>query len=77
MNNNFFIEGCKNVKIDLSQNKMKALRLSKIEKATIEVKDCVSGVEIMSSKGVELRVLGWCPSINIDSCTDMKVILNS
>lgn len=56
---------------------MKALRLTKSEKATIEVKDCVSGVEIMSCKSVELKVLGWCPSINVDSCQDVRIILNA
>jgi hypothetical protein len=68
----FFIENCKNVKIDISKSKI----MSKVEKVQLYLKDCVSGVEIMNSKNVELKVLGWCPSIAVDASQAVAIILN-
>jgi hypothetical protein len=72
----FFIENCKNVKIDISKSKIKNVIMSKVEKVQLYLKDCVSGVEIMNSKNVELKVLGWCPSIAVDASQAVAIILN-
>jgi hypothetical protein len=67
MKSSFIIENCKNVRIDITKSKIKNVIISKVEKLTIVLKDCVSGVELMNSKNVDLQVLGWCPSIAVDA----------
>lgn len=76
MKNSFFVENCKNINLSIVKSKIKSIIISKCDKLKILVKDCVSGVEIMGAKNVELKVLGWCPSISVDSSQDVRIILH-
>jgi hypothetical protein len=76
MQNGFMVENCKNISLNIDKSKIKSVMISKSDKLKVVVKDCVSGVEIMGSKNIELRVLGWCPSISVDGSQDIRIILN-
>lgn len=76
MKNSFFIENSKNIGLQIPKSKIKSVMISKCNQVKVLVKDCVSGIEIMGCKNVEIKVLGWCPSISVDSSQDVRVILN-
>ena len=76
MKSSFIIENCKNVTVEITKSKIKNVIISKVEKLIIVLKDCVSGVEIMNSKHVDLKVLGWCPSIAVDASQAVTIVLN-
>lgn len=72
----FFIENCKNTRVEISKSKIKNVIVSRCEKLQLILKDCISGVEIMNSKNVDLHVLGWCPSIAVDASQAVAIVLN-
>ena len=43
---------------------------------TLYIRDCVSGIEVMNSKGIEVRILNTCPSVSVDKSESIHVILN-
>ena len=76
MKSAFFVENCSKCTIKIDKSKIKSVVLSRSENIELVVRDCISGVEIMNSKAVNLRILGAAPSVSIDKSEKVHVVLN-
>lgn len=42
----------------------------------LTVKSCVSGVEVMNSKGLQVVIKEKTPSVSVDKCEKVSLVLN-
>ena len=70
----FFENCCKtHLKIDA---KFKSIVVNKCEDVVLEMKSCVSGVEVINCKNVRVYVHEKAPSISADASEGVAIILN-
>lgn len=50
--------------------------MNKCENVVLTVKSCVSGVELMNSKGLTVVIKEKTPSVSIDKCDKVNLLLN-
>jgi adenylyl cyclase-associated protein len=75
MKQGIFIENCKDCIISIL-DKFKSLQMNNCSNATLVVGSCVSGVEVMNGENLEIRVKGHSPSVSIDNCKKVRLVLN-
>jgi adenylyl cyclase-associated protein len=75
MKQGIFIENCKDCVISIL-DKFKSLQMNNCSNATLVVGSCVSGVEVMNGENLEIRVKGHSPSVSIDNCKRVRLVLN-
>jgi adenylyl cyclase-associated protein len=75
MKHGIFIENCKDCTINILE-KFKSLQMNNCANIVLVVDSCVSGVEVMNGDNLEIRVKGHSPSVSIDKCQKVRVILN-
>jgi len=56
--------------------KFKSIVVSKCQAVIIEVKSCISGVEVVGCKDVSIFVHEKTPSISIDNSQTVRLVLN-
>jgi adenylyl cyclase-associated protein len=75
MKHGIFVDNCKDCSIRIN-DKFKSLQMNNCVNVALEVQHCVSGVEVMNGEGLEVRIKGHSPSISIDKCQRVRVVLN-
>lgn len=74
MKESIFIDNCKNTAIMIN-GKVKSVFLSKCVKLNLVFKSVLSTVECVNSKNIEIVCLDNAPTINIDKCESVHVVL--
>lgn len=66
MKHGIFLENSKHLSLKIDA-KCKSIVINRCEDITLDVKSCVSGVEVISSKGVKVIVHERTPSFSVDT----------
>lgn len=75
MKHGCFIENCHDCIITID-DKFKSLQMNKSSNITLVVNNCVSGVEVMNGENLQIYVKGQTPSIAVDKCQKVRIVLN-
>lgn len=75
MKHGLFIENCKDCVITID-DKFKSLQMNNSSSVILSVNTCVSGVEVMNGSDIQIFIRGQNPSISVDKCQKVKIILN-
>lgn len=75
MKQGIFIENCKDCVINID-DKFKSLQMNNSSNIVLVVGSCVSGVEVMNGENIQVYIKGASPSLSIDKCQKVRVVLN-
>lgn len=75
MKHGIFFENSKNVQLKIDA-KFKSIVMSRCEDIVLDIKGCISGVEVVSCKNVRIIVQQRTPSISADTSESVSIILN-
>ena len=70
-----FFENCKQTHLKV-EAKFKSIVISKCEDVILEMKSCISGVEVINSHNVRIYVHEKTPSISADTSDSVNIVLN-
>ena len=70
-----FVEHCEGCVIKI-EGKFKSLQMNNCNNVSLVVHSCISGVEVMNGENVKVYVRGHTPSVSIDKCEKVRVVLN-
>ena len=71
-----YIFKCKDSVLPLEGSKFTTASIDQCENFGLVVEKVVSGIEIVRSKGCQIQVLGFCPTISIDSSERIQIYLS-
>lgn len=75
MRNGVYFENSKNVVLTI-EPKFKSIVISRCEGFVLNIRSCVSGIEIVGCKDVRVFVHERTPSISVDASQAVRVVLN-
>jgi hypothetical protein len=75
MKHGIFFENSTGVHLKV-ESKFKSMAVSKCNDIVIEMKSCISGIELVNCKNVKIYVKERTPSISVDTSESVNIILN-
>ena len=75
MKHGIFFENCKSTHLKID-SKFKSIVINRCEDVILEMKACVSGVEVVHCKNVKIYVHDKTPSISADASESVNIVLN-
>lgn len=71
-----YVFKCKDAVLSLESSKFTTASIDQCEGFGFVVGRVISGIEIVRSKGLQIQVLGFCPTISIDSSESIQIYLS-
>lgn len=75
MKHGIFIENCEGCVVKI-EGKFKSLQMNQCKTVTLVVASSISGVEVMNGENIKVYVRGHTPSVSIDKCEKVRVVLS-